>query len=125
MSGWFGYVAPAGTPRDVLEKLGQAMQASPTLASAKATLRQAQEVHALIRARFARDSADVAAGLRILYGGSVKADNAFGLFSQPDIDGALVGGASLEAAGFAPCGSAMIWSTICVMVCEVIRRPQL
>ncbi|HLA36539.1 MAG TPA: triose-phosphate isomerase [Rhodocyclaceae bacterium] len=56
---------------------------------------QAQEVHALIRARFARDSADVAAGLRILYGGSVKGSNAAELFGQADIDGGLIGGASL------------------------------
>lgn len=61
---------------------------------------QAQEVHALIRARFARDSADIAAGLRILYGGSVKANNAAELFGQPDIDGGLIGGASLVAADF-------------------------
>jgi triosephosphate isomerase len=61
---------------------------------------QAQEVHALIRARFARDSADTAAGLRILYGGSVKANNAAELFGQHDIDGGLIGGASLVAADF-------------------------
>lgn len=61
---------------------------------------QAQEVHALIRARFARDNADVAAGLRILYGGSVKANNATELFGQPDIDGGLIGGASLVATDF-------------------------
>ena len=65
-----------------------------------ASAQQAQEVHALIRARFARDSADVAAGLRILYGGSVKANNAAELFGQPDIDGGLIGGASLVAADF-------------------------
>ncbi|MDP2825256.1 MAG: triose-phosphate isomerase [Sulfuritalea sp.] len=61
---------------------------------------QAQEVHALIRSRFARDSADVAAGLRILYGGSVKPGNATELFGQPDIDGGLIGGASLVATDF-------------------------
>jgi len=61
---------------------------------------QAQEVHALIRTRFARDSADVAAGLRILYGGSVKANNAAELFGQADIDGGLIGGASLVAGDF-------------------------
>jgi triosephosphate isomerase len=61
---------------------------------------QAQEVHALVRARFARDSAEVAAGLRILYGGSVKANNAAELFGQTDIDGGLIGGASLVAADF-------------------------
>ena len=57
---------------------------------------QAQEVHALIRGRFAREDADVAGGLRILYGGSVKAANAKELFAQPEIDGGLVGGASLD-----------------------------
>jgi triosephosphate isomerase len=61
---------------------------------------QAQQVHALIRARFSLDSADIAAGLRILYGGSVKANNAAELFGQHDIDGGLIGGASLVAADF-------------------------
>jgi triosephosphate isomerase len=65
-----------------------------------ASPQQAQEVHALIRARFARDSAEIAAGLRILYGGSVKAGNAAELFGQSDIDGGLIGGASLVAADF-------------------------
>lgn len=65
-----------------------------------ASPQQAQEVHALIRARFARDSAEIAAGLRILYGGSVKANNAAELFGQADIDGGLIGGASLVAADF-------------------------
>ena len=61
---------------------------------------QAQEVHSLIRARFARESADVAAGLRILYGGSVKAGNAAELFGQSDIDCGLIGCASLVVADF-------------------------
>ncbi|MCF8198186.1 MAG: triose-phosphate isomerase [Sulfuritalea sp.] len=61
---------------------------------------QAQEVHALIRARFERDSQQVASGLRLLYGGSVKANNAAELFGQPDIDGGLIGGASLVAEDF-------------------------
>jgi triosephosphate isomerase len=61
---------------------------------------QAQEVHALIRARFANESADISGGLRILYGGSVKPGNARELFGQPDIDGGLIGGASLVAADF-------------------------
>lgn len=61
---------------------------------------QAQEVHALIRARVAREDAQVAAGLQILYGGSVKPGNAKELFGQPDIDGGLIGGASLVAADF-------------------------
>ncbi len=61
-----------------------------------ATPDDAQAVHAAIRARLASDrGAAFAAGLRILYGGSVKPDNAQALLSQTDIDGALVGGASL------------------------------
>jgi triosephosphate isomerase len=65
-----------------------------------ATPAQAQEVHAVLRQRIAAAAADVAAGLRILYGGSVKAANASELFAQPDIDGGLVGGASLVAEEF-------------------------
>jgi triosephosphate isomerase len=63
---------------------------------------QAQEVHALIRQRLAAlASPTVAAAVRILYGGSVKPDNVDTLMAQPDIDGALVGGASLEVESFA------------------------
>jgi triosephosphate isomerase len=66
-----------------------------------ATPAQAQEVHAHIRSRVAfRYGADRAAAIRIQYGGSVKPSNAAELMAQPDIDGALVGGASLEAADF-------------------------
>ena len=61
---------------------------------------QAQEVHAFLRARLAGRDAAVAAGLRILYGGSVKAANAAELFGQPDVDGGLVGGASLNVEEF-------------------------
>lgn len=62
---------------------------------------QAQEVHAAIRARLAEKvSADVAAKTRILYGGSVKGSNAKELLGCADIDGALVGGAALNADGF-------------------------
>lgn len=61
---------------------------------------QAQEVHALIRARVAKDDPQVAADLQILYGGSVKSGNAKELFGQPDIDGGLIGGASLVADDF-------------------------
>ena len=60
----------------------------------------AQEVHAMIRKLLLAVSEELAEGTRILYGGSVKADNAKGLLSCDDIDGALVGGASLDAAGF-------------------------
>lgn len=63
---------------------------------------QAQEMHAFIRGLLAtRFPAFVARGMRILYGGSVKGSNAKALLSQPDVDGALVGGASLVAEEFA------------------------
>jgi triosephosphate isomerase (TIM) len=65
-----------------------------------ATPEQAQEVHAFIRGMFAARDATIAAGLSILYGGSVKSANARSLFAMADIDGGLVGGASLVAAEF-------------------------
>lgn len=65
-----------------------------------ATPEQAQGMHAFIRSLLNQRSEDLAEKMRILYGGSVKADNAAELFSQPDIDGALVGGASLDAGQF-------------------------
>ena len=65
-----------------------------------ATSDQAQEVHAAIRAQVAKADAKVAAGLQILYGGSVKPSNAAELFAMPDIDGGLIGGASLVATDF-------------------------
>ncbi|MBI2314227.1 MAG: triose-phosphate isomerase [Betaproteobacteria bacterium] len=65
-----------------------------------ATPDQAQEVHAFIRKRIAESSADVAAGQQILYGGSVKGSNAKELFAMADIDGGLIGGASLKADEF-------------------------
>ena len=61
---------------------------------------QAQEVHAAIRAQVAALNASVANGLRVLYGGSVKGQNAAELFAQPDIDGGLIGGAALVASDF-------------------------
>jgi triosephosphate isomerase len=61
---------------------------------------QAQEVHALIRQRLMQLDKDLAGKIRILYGGSVKPDNALELFSMPDIDGGLIGGASLQADSF-------------------------
>jgi triosephosphate isomerase len=65
-----------------------------------ATPEQAQQVHAMIRTLIAAQDDTIAAGLPILYGGSVKAGNAAELFDMDDIDGGLVGGASLEAAEF-------------------------
>lgn len=67
-----------------------------------ATAEQAQEMHAFIRATIEkRYSAEIANTISILYGGSVKGANAKEIFSQPDVDGGLVGGASLNAAEFA------------------------
>jgi triosephosphate isomerase (TIM) len=65
-----------------------------------ATPQQAQDAHAFIRGRVAAHDASIAAGLRILYGGSVKASNAAELFGMPDVDGGLIGGASLKAEEF-------------------------
>jgi len=66
-----------------------------------ATPEQAQEVHAFVRGIVARSHGEPASqAVRILYGGSVKPDNIVALMSQADIDGALVGGASLAADSF-------------------------
>jgi triosephosphate isomerase len=65
-----------------------------------ATPEQANDVHGFLRQRVAGHDAQVAEGLRILYGGSVKPGNAKELFAMPEIDGGLIGGASLEAPGF-------------------------
>ena len=62
---------------------------------------QAQAVHAMIRAKVAQLDATIGGSVRLLYGGSVKASNARELFAMPDIDGGLVGGASLKADEFA------------------------
>lgn len=65
-----------------------------------ASPQQAQDVHAVIRARVAAADAAVAQGVQILYGGSVKPSNAAELFAMPDIDGGLIGGAALVAEDF-------------------------
>src|SRR5690606_27520639 len=65
-----------------------------------ATPAQAQAVHRFIRERIAAQDGQIASGLRILYGGSVKADNAASLLAETDIDGGLIGGASLDADSF-------------------------
>jgi triosephosphate isomerase len=65
-----------------------------------ATPAQARDAHALVRATLARVVGERAREIRILYGGSVTADNAPALFAEAEVDGALVGGASLDAAGF-------------------------
>jgi len=66
-----------------------------------ATAEQAQDMHAFIRNLVANKyGSEVASQIRILYGGSVKASNAAEIFSKPDVDGGLIGGASLQAAEF-------------------------
>jgi triosephosphate isomerase len=65
-----------------------------------ATPEQAQDVHKHIRGRLEALNADIAAGVQILYGGSMKGENAAGLLAKPDIDGGLIGGASLKAEDF-------------------------
>ncbi len=67
---------------------------------------QAQDVHAFIRQRLGQRDAKIAAGLQILYGGSVKKGNVRELFAQPDVDGGLIGGASLKAEEFLSCMAA-------------------
>lgn len=93
----------------VLERCGVAALAKAVLAyepvwaigtGKTASPAQAQEVHQQIRARVAAQNAQVAAGVQILYGGSVKPGNAAELFAQADIDGGLIGGASLVAKDF-------------------------
>ena len=71
--------------------IGTGMTASPE---------QAQDVHRHIRSCMEAQNKDIAEATLILYGGSVKSDNAAGLFSMPDIDGGLIGGASLKADDF-------------------------
>jgi triosephosphate isomerase len=73
-----------------------------------ASVEQAQEVHAVLRSRLTQVAPETAQGSRILYGGSVKAANAAALFCQPDIDGGLIGGASLQVNEFL---------AICAAVC--------
>lgn len=93
----------------VLETVGIQMFASAVIAyepvwaigtGRTATPQQAQEIHEYIRQRIAINNADIASSLRILYGGSVKPKNAAELFNQPDIDGGLIGGASLNGIDF-------------------------
>ncbi len=71
--------------------IGTGMTASP---------QQAQDVHEFIRQTIAAEDVNIAEAILILYGGSVKGDNAAGLFSKSDIDGGLIGGASLKADDF-------------------------
>ena len=74
-----------------------------------ATPEQAQEMHAFIRAKLAKLNAETAKAIQILYGGSVKPNNAEKLFAEPDIDGGLIGGAALNVDSF-------------VGICEAARK---
>ena len=87
------HVLPDGLADDhAVAMIGTGRTATPDLA---------QEAHALLRAAVAeRLGAGAAAELRILYGGSVKPDNAAELFARPDLDGFLIGGASLDPGSF-------------------------
>jgi triosephosphate isomerase len=93
----------SGLDRDAIAKCVVAYEPVWAIGTGRtATPAQAEEVHALIRRLTATlASADVAGNLRVLYGGSVKADNVDGLMAEVDVDGALVGGASLQADEFA------------------------
>jgi triosephosphate isomerase len=73
-----------------------------------ASPQQAQDVHKHIRGSLQAQSAQIADSMQILYGGSVKGDNAAGLFAKPDIDGGLIGGASLKADDFLAIAAATV-----------------
>ncbi|MCG3176397.1 MAG: Bifunctional PGK/TIM [Candidatus Omnitrophica bacterium] len=93
----------AGFTADDLKQIVLAYEPVWAIGTGKvATPQQAQEVHAFIRKQLTEGwGAEVAQAVRIQYGGSVKPDNIAELMREPDIDGALVGGASLEAGSFA------------------------
>ncbi len=92
----------SGVPRNLIGNLVIAYEPVWAIGTGKtATPAQAQEAHAFIRKEFAKQfGEETARSLLIQYGGSVKADNAAEILSQPDVDGALVGGASLKADSF-------------------------
>lgn len=94
-------IAVLDFPGIQLDKLVVAYEPVWAIGTGKtATPEMAQQVHELIRATIAQRDASSAAKVRILYGGSMKPDNAKELLAKPDIDGGLIGGASLKAADF-------------------------
>ena len=109
-SDWTEYIV--GRQLDsIIRRLGPEVLTSAVLAyeplwavgaDEPATPEQAQEVHNFIRRRVARCDKEIAANVRIIYGGSLRPDNAAGLFAMPDIDGGLVGRAALTAKEFVP-----------------------
>lgn len=91
----------AGLSADDIKKIVVAYEPVWAIGTGKtATPEMAQEVHAMIRDKLKEIDSDAAETVRILYGGSVKPGNAKELLTQPDLDGALVGGASLKAEDF-------------------------
>ena len=87
--------------RDALGRIAVAYEPVWAIGTGRtATPAQANEVHTVLRRQVAARDPEAAAGLRILYGGSVKSDNAAALFAEPDVDGGLIGGASLDAGQF-------------------------
>jgi len=91
----------AGFPVDQIEELVVAYEPVWAIGTGKvASPTQANEVHMQIRTLLTKMFGDPGAAVRVIYGGSVKPENAVDLMSQPDIDGALVGGASLDARAF-------------------------
>ncbi len=93
----------------------------PSERAARPRREQAQAVHAYLRSRIDAQDAKMARHLRILYGGSVKAGNAAELFSMPDVDGGLVGGASLSADEFLEiCAAAAVHPAIERFLCCVV-----
>ncbi len=99
----FGQLAEGlfGFTPDMLEQIVIAYEPVWAIGTGRvATTEQAQEVHDFIRQYLHSQLGEVAKALRILYGGSVKPNNIAGLMAQPDVDGALVGGASLKAEEF-------------------------
>src|SRR4051812_37302032 len=100
---WFQVAAGLnGLSADAVSRLVIAYEPVWAIGTGKvASPAQAQEVHAFIRQRFGRQYGEAAAqAMAILYGGSVKPDNAAEILKQPDVDGALVGGAALKADSF-------------------------
>ena len=91
----------AALPISALERVVIAYEPVWAIGTGKtATPQMAQEVHAMLRRKLAAKDLNAAAKVRILYGGSMKPDNAKELLEMPDIDGGLIGGASLKAEDF-------------------------